>query len=91
MRHSIIPVETVQEGDLITVSKPYKDTVQTLTGTIVRILAEGKVRTLFTGEGVEMARYAIGRKSGVTVTLVKRVDPAHTVLSVFEDATEISV
>lgn len=82
----MIPVETVHQGDRITVTKPYKDITQTLTGVVHRVLPEGRARTLYTADGVELARYVIGRKSGVTVELLKPVDPGHTMLEVFESA-----
>lgn len=65
-----IPLETVQEGDTITVTKDHKDTRMILTGTVENIIIEGNTRIIDTAEGVELARYTIGKCHGMFVQLV---------------------
>ena len=69
-------------GDLITCENEYKDTTQQLTGVVARILAEGKQRTLYSGEGVLMARYVIGRPCA-TVELIRAVSEPSEPLEMF--------
>lgn len=80
----IVPVETLLEGDTIKVTGAHKDAALTLTGTVHRILAEGQVRTLYTEEGVELARYVIGKRCVLQVELIRAAAQPHSVLEVFD-------
>lgn len=82
MKPEIIPLEAVQVGDIISITKDYKDTRMSLKGEVVRILSEGKKRTLFTGEGIELGSYVIGRATP-RVILVHREEPEHSRLEMF--------
>lgn len=82
MEPKIIPLETVLVGDIISITKDYKDTKMSLKGEVVRILNEGKKRTFFTGEGVELGSYVIGRATP-RVILVQRRAPEHVMLEIF--------
>ena len=81
--NNFVPVETVQAGDTIFVSRPYRDTQLTITGTVERIIEEGLTRVLVTSEGIELARYTIGKKHHNKVTLLKAVAEPNEPLEMF--------
>lgn len=74
-RFKPVPIETVQEGDTIAVTRDHKDTRLVITGTVEHITADGNTRIIDSGEGVELARYTIGQCHGLFVQLV---EPAKT-------------
>lgn len=78
----IIPVETVGVGDTISHTTDFKDVKVITRGEVARIYAEGRVRTLYTCEGVELARYVIGKPS-FNVILVKAAEEQSTPLEMF--------
>lgn len=82
MTPEIVPLETVKVGDIISVTKDYRDTKMSLKGEVVRILSEGRKRVFFTGEGVELGSYVIG-KATPRVILISREALEHSVLEVF--------